>query len=180
MAVLRLVLLLLVFLHVEVLCSEAICIRHVNLDKDEVILSYSAGVGVSAGGLENVVKIPLLVSGPSFLLQSSLIAAVRFAFLKESSLSSRFFSLSVYDDLAENQERENDTLSGSAYVASLGRLFAALGSAATDVLTFGSTSVAARTNLTTIVLPFSPCPDIDQLRIHSKLFQKVALQNMYV
>ena len=121
---------------------------------------------------------PILIQGPHYLLQSTLLVAVRFSFVNDTVQVPYYpdpVSVSVYDDLSDT-EPPNNTVPGQTYIASssTSRYLVSLGTSVWDVLTVGSAAATYRTNLTTIVLLCSPCPG-QQDRVLSKVFQMVRM-----
>ena len=64
----------------------------------------------------------------------------------------------------------------AAYIGSASSLYAALGPAAVDVVTLGALKVAERTNVTSLYLPYPPCPG-RETRVHFGIFKQVTLRD---
>ena len=153
--------------------EESDCIRDVDPEQGKVWVQHRW----SGGRVDEYIR-PILVQGPHYLLQSTLLVAVRFSFINDTVpyyIDSDSVSVSVYDDLSDNSEPPNNTVPcGQTYIASASRYLVSLGTSVWDVLTVGSATATYRTNLTTIVLLYSPCPG-QQDRVLSRVFQTVRM-----
>ena len=144
------------------------CIRDVDPEQGKVWIQYRW-----SGRVDEWIR-PILVQGPHYLLQSTLLVAVRFSFINDTAYDDFNSVVSVYDDLSDNSEPPNNTVPCGEYIASASRYLVSLGTSVWDVLTVGSAAATYRTNLTTIVLHCSPCPG-QQDRVLSKVFQMVRM-----
>ena len=151
--------------------EESNCIRDVDPEQGKVWIQHRW----SGGRVDEWIR-PILVQGPHYLLQSTLLVAVRFSFINHTAYDNfNSVSVSVYDDLSDNSEPPNNTVPcGQTYIASASRYLVSLGTSVWDVLTVGSAAATYRTNLTTIVLHCSPCPG-QQDRVLSRVFQMVRM-----
>ena len=154
--------------------EESNCIRDVDPEQGKAWVQHRW-----SGRVKEYIR-PILVQGPHYLLQSTLLVAVRFSFINDtvpyhpvipSYDNFNSVSVSVYDDLSDNSELPNNTVP-CEYIASASRYLVSLGTSVWDVLTVGSAAATYRTNLTTIVLLCSPCPG-QQDRVLSRVFQMV-------
>ena len=64
----------------------------------------------------------------------------------------------------------------ASYIGSASSLYAALGPAAVDVVTLGALNAAERTNVTSLYLPYPPCPGRER-RVHLGIFKQVTLRD---
>ena len=151
--------------------EESNCIRDVDPEQGKAWVQHRW----SGGRVDEYIR-PILVQGPHYLLQSTLLVAVRFSFINHTAYDDfDSVSVSVYDDLSDNSEPPNNTVPcGQTYIASASRYLVSLGTSVWDVLTVGSAAATYRTNLTTIVLLCSPCPG-QQDRVLSRVFQTVRM-----
>ena len=146
--------------------EESNCIRDVDPEQGKAWVQHRR-----SGRVKEYIR-PILVQGPHYLLQSTLFVAVRFSFINDTAWDSfNSVSVSVYDDLSDHSEPPNNTVP-CGYIASASRYLVSLGTSVWDVLTVGSAAATYRTNLTTIVLLYSPCPG-QQDRVLSRVFQMV-------
>jgi hypothetical protein len=166
--------------------DDSWCVQQLDLEKNKALtLGWWHGETVDGrvrtAVTERVERVySTAVMGPNYFLQHSLVSVVHFAFWNSSAASepeifgwsTELFRLSAFNDLAT--EELNYTLPGPTYVASTARHPAALGPAGWDALTLGAMDAEDRTNITTIFMPFRPCPGLEQ-RIYSKAFQMVLM-----
>ena len=149
--------------------EESNCIRDVDPEQGKVWIQYRR-----SGRVQEYIR-PIVVQGPHYLRRSTLLVAVRFSFINGTAWDSlNSVPVSVYDDLSDTEPPNNTVPCGETYIASASRYLVSLGTSVWDVLTVGSAAATYRTNLTTIVLLYSPCPG-QQDRVLSRVFQMVRM-----
>ena len=143
------------------------CISDVDVANNRASFSF--------GNYEERAQVKLV--GPLFKT-FSLLSVVHYVHQNHSEYDRlRPASIVVCDDQAEDDGNTHSNSSDPAatYIARVSANYDGLGPMLWDLLTLGSMDVAERTNITTIVLPASPCQGMAE-SIHTDVFRLVRIK----